>query len=170
MTSDLVEYLTKYRGRALLLDANLLVVFTVGLHEPYAITRHKRTKGDYEPDDYHLIVDLIEFFGEAVTTPNVLTEVSNLLAQRNLSKGFQQALFGSLAHVIAFLTEHYVSSKDIRSRDQFGAFGLTDIGILQIASAKKRLVVTADSGLATYLRTEEIAVENFGTLRDLNMS
>jgi rRNA-processing protein FCF1 len=168
MTRDLVNHLAEFKGHGLLLDTNLLLALTIGLQDPLLISRHKRTGGTLHPEDFDLILELIEFFGTTVTTPNLLTEVSNLLGQSR--KGFERELFRRFVEVIASQVERYVPSNQIAAHDQFAAFGLTDIGILEVASREKCLVLTLDSGLIAFLRKKGVGVLEFHLLRDLNQA
>ena len=169
MTSDLVEFLANYRGRGLLLDANLLLVFTIGLQRPMLIAKHKRTSGRYYPEDFGLLLDLMEFFDlSIVTTPHVLTEVSNLL--RLSPESLNRDLFKRLADVIVSHKEHQVPSHQIITSDHFADFGLTDLAILAIAAREKALVITDDARFADYLRRKHVDVAEFRFLRDLNES
>jgi hypothetical protein len=161
MTKELVTYLAQYRGRHLLLDANLLLVLAIGMHDPIFIERHKRTKGEYRPSDFELIVDLIDFFGNTLSTPSVLTEVSNLLPQGGLPEGMKRSLLGRFAEVVRFLEERYMPSGELSTHDQFVVFGLTDIAVLEAAVARNCLIVTADARFASFLYANGIDAVSF---------
>ncbi len=59
-------------------DANLLVLLIVGNVNYGHIPKHKRTKA-YTVDDYHKLCSILGKVGQIFVTPNILTEVSNLL-------------------------------------------------------------------------------------------
>jgi len=166
MTRDLERLLDEYRGQSLLLDANLLLVLIVGLSDPLLVAKHKKTKGEYNPEDLVLLVDLVHFFASSVTTPHLLTEVSNLLGQS--PAGLKKSLFDRFGGVIEAFTEHTIPSKVIAIQNHFAIFGLTDLGILEIASREKCLVVTDDSGFVNYLHQKQIDAFEFRLLRKLN--
>lgn len=151
MTSELAALLSPHHGRSLLLDANLLLVLAIGWSNPLLIERHKKTKGEYVAEDYDLLFELIGAFAPCITTPHILTEVSNQLGQA--SGPLQYALFQSFAELIQLLIEHHAPSRELTFHDQFPVFGLTDLGILHLARSEKPLVISADSRLVAYLNS-----------------
>lgn len=69
----------KYRRKGILVDANLLVVLLVGKLGPEHLKNCRATKSNsFTPDDYSLLVQGVAKFDKLVTTPHILTEVSNL--------------------------------------------------------------------------------------------
>ena len=149
MTSESAALLSPYRGRSLLLDANLLLVLAIGHSDPLLIGRHKKTKGAYVPDDYDLLFDIIGAFAPCLTTPHILTEVSNQLGQ---GEGpIRHALFQSFAGLVPLLREYHAPCQVLARYDQFPVYGLTDMGIVDLAMKQRSLVITADSALVAYL-------------------
>src|ERR1700748_375819 len=68
-------------GRTLLLDANLLVLFTVGAASKDYIEKHKRLRA-YTVRDYDLLCKaFIRIARQVIVTPNTVTEASNLIRQ-----------------------------------------------------------------------------------------
>jgi len=67
----------RHRGKSILLDSNLLLVFLVGAFDSRLFGRFARVS-DYTLEDYHLIVRLLSSFRVLVITAPTLTEVSNL--------------------------------------------------------------------------------------------
>lgn len=65
-----------------------------------------------------------------VTTPNVLTEVDNLL--NNFQKGHRWAYFQVIKELISISTEQFIESKLCLDSTAFFDLGLTDTGILEI--------------------------------------
>src|SRR4051794_6446818 len=101
MNEDL-SFLWKHRSRGALLDANLLLVYVVGRTNRSRLSQLAHIK-QYR-DDYPLLERLVEFFPTVYTTPNVLTEVSNL------GKKLGTDFFGILRKVVAVLDERYCTS------------------------------------------------------------
>ncbi len=62
------------------IDANLILLLTVGLTRPELITKHRRTK-EFSVSDYKLLIEFLAQFKTILVTPNTLTEASNLLSQ-----------------------------------------------------------------------------------------
>ena len=112
-----------------------------------------------------LVAKLVGRFSSIVTTPNVLTEVSNLsgkLGEMNLP-GFRAA-FKTKIDVIE---EEYCPSRLAASNPAFVKFGLTDAGIASLVSENDFLVLTDDLPLAYWLQSKGADVLNFNHIRFL---
>src|SRR5208283_4826548 len=147
----------KHRRSGLLLDANLLLLYQVGLFNERAIETFPHTK-QYTVHDYHLLATLVGRFSSIVTTPNILTEVSNLsgkLGEANLP-GFRAA-FKTKIDVIE---EEYCPSRQAAASPAFPKFGLTDAGIASLVSENDFLVLTDDLPLANWLQSKGVDVLN----------
>ena len=74
---DAASLIEKDRSRGALIDANLLVLYLVG-------KTNKRRIRDFKPcdvfeiEDFDLLEQLVAYLGKPITTPHILTEVSNL--------------------------------------------------------------------------------------------
>lgn len=150
-----VAFLTEHRHKGALIDANLLLVYVVGQTDERLLKRNHHTK--QFADDFPLIKRIVEHFSVIYTTPNIVTEVSNL--GKNLKDGF----FDTLATVVNNLDETYCSSKIAVADRCFRKLGLTDAGISHLASGC--LVVTADFALYRILRNRNVKAVNFNHLR-----
>lgn len=160
MNSDL-EAINSYKDKGLLIDTNLLLLLFVGLHNLTTIQRFKRTM-QFTADDFNCLAGVIRLFKQVVTTPNVLTEVSNLLGQ--LPEPIRIPVFRGFSLAIQPFQEHFTPSRELAHQRHFPNFGLTDIGIVQGAKGKF-LVLTDDLRLAHYLGRQGIDVVNFNHLR-----
>lgn len=67
----------KYKKLGILVDANLLLVYFLGSFNPQLIPQYKRTE-KYTLEDFAVLCRIIKCFDCLITTPNILTEVSNL--------------------------------------------------------------------------------------------
>jgi hypothetical protein len=155
--NESLSFILENRGKGALLDANLLLVYVVGKIHPNRLLRLHHTKQYYE--DFPLVERLVEFFSTIYTTPNVLTEVSNL------GKKLGSEFFSILGAVVSVLDERYCISKDASANTQFLKLGLTDAGLCTVAA--KHLVITADSPLYEILRANKVDAVNFHHLRPL---
>ena len=164
MSSRVTDPAMAYRSKGLLIDSNVLILFFVGLHDPTRIENFNRT-AQFTVQDFELLVDFIRQFKEVVTTPSILTEVSNLLGQ--VPDKLRYAFFEHFADGLKNLDEHYTPSRELGNEKAFPKFGLTDTAILQAASGKY-LVLTDDLRLAQYLEGLNIDVINFNHLRTFN--
>ena len=59
------------------LDTNLFVLLVVGSESRDLISKHRRLE-HYSPEDYDILLDLLEGADQLFVTPNTLTETSNL--------------------------------------------------------------------------------------------
>ena len=150
------------RRRAnVIVDTNLLLVLLVGALDPDHIARFKRTKA-YTRDDYFLLVSFIGKFKQILTTPNVLTEVSNLMGQ--LSDPLLHRTRTSLARLAQDAREQYLPSKELVLDPNFAVLGLADASIAHAAGTDVT-VLTADLPLYQRLSSAGHDVINFNHLR-----
>jgi rRNA-processing protein FCF1 len=164
MSQDIDQILSKYRGKGIIIDTNLLLLFIVGTHDPDRITTFKRTK-KFGKDDYVLVKRFIDCFKTVRTTPSILTEVSNHLNQ--LPEELHAEFYTALSDCINKLFEVYETSATLSKNDCFTKYGLTDTSI--IADAKNNYVVlTDDFPLSGYLNASGVDAINFNHLRTVN--
>lgn len=149
------EFVAKHRQRGALFDANLLLVYIVGKAGRHLLQHSGRTK--QYADEFPYIERLFESFAKVYTTPNVLTEVSNL------GKKLGSPFFTALAKAIYVMDERYCESKTAATSKGFNSFGLTDSALLNIG--REVLIVTADSPLHYFLRSNNIDSANYANLK-----
>ncbi|MEK6407139.1 MAG: PIN domain-containing protein [Acidobacteriota bacterium] len=167
LSPDNISHLVSaYRRKGLLVDSNLLLLYFVGAYDPARISTFKGTYSrGFREDDFNLLTKLVGLFDKIVTTPNILTEVSNLSGQ--LRKDEKQAYYVDFGKVVPLFAEYYVESTQICALQHFKDFGLTDSGIITLASGKF-LVLTDDGPLAGYLQNVGVDVINFNHVRFLD--
>jgi hypothetical protein len=163
MTDYIEDLIGRYKNKGLLVDSNLLLVYFVGMYDPDRISRFKRTMA-FTGDEFLLLAKFFAVFDKVITTPNVLTEVSNLLGQ--LPDSLRSSFFADFAKRLALLEEHYSSSAGISTTTHFDRFGLTDSGIAQLVEGQY-LVLTDDLSLFGYLQNRGIDAINFNHIRSL---
>ncbi len=144
------------------MDANLLLVYFVGLYDNVSgyrvIDGFRYTKGRYTTGDFDRLAALIEQFDSQITTPHILTEVSNMLG--HLADPARETCFGLMKEIIPSLEERGVSAEDLSGDAMFVRFGVTDSGIRKSAT-KPCLVLTDDYPLAGYLDKIGVDVLNY---------
>lgn len=151
-------------GRRLLVDTNILVLFLVGSFDPDLIPRHKRVN-QFTVEDFHLLDGLLRRYEAILTTPNVLTEVTNLAMQiGGPAKEELPALLAVLLQRGVF-EEHVVESVEASRVEEFRRIGLTDSGIVLLAG-KKWTVLTDDLPLYLALQVRGLDAINFHHLRE----
>ncbi len=147
----------RYRTKGVFVDANLLLLYVVGLYDRTLIPQFKRT-ARYTVEDYDLLHLLLGGFKRRVTTPNVLTEVSNLLGTRSKSV---LELFGE---VICQEKESYVPSARISREESYLRHGLTDACILDQVG-RGLLLLTDDLDLCVTAQGRGLDAINFNHIR-----
>ncbi len=155
------QLIMSYKPKGLLVDTNLLLLYFIGAYDPERISRFKRTMA-FTIDEFLLLAMFLGLFEKIITTPNILTEVSNLSGQlpENLRAFFWEDFAGRMLD----LQESYTPSTTISASPHFTKFGLTDSGIVGLVK-DKYLVLTDDLKLAAYLQNLDIDVINFNHIR-----
>ncbi|SFH41627.1 hypothetical protein SAMN05660649_05127 [Desulfotomaculum arcticum] len=157
----LLNLIKKHKNNGLLIDSNLLLLLFIGSFSVDWIQKYKRTK-QYVIEDYQVMVSFIKHFNKILTTPNILTEVSNLSNQ--LPEKVKNEYFPVFAKKVTVLQESYHQSIAVCQSSNFRRFGLTDTLIIDIGNTGC-LVLTDDFRLAGYLESMSISVINFNHLR-----
>jgi hypothetical protein len=158
-----IDMIGRYKSKGLLVDANLLLLYFVGLYDQERIPRFKRTL-TFTIDEFVLLAAILDSFDKVITTPNILTEVSNLSSQ--LPTKLRTDFYGDFAARIPVFEEHYTASGTISASTHFSKFGLTDSGIVDMVK-DKYLVLTDDLKLFGYLQNLGIDAINFNHIRSL---
>ncbi len=163
MTTWIDDLLAKYRNKGIVIDANLLLLYFVGRFDRDEIQRFKRTRSrGYTVDDFKIVSNLVAWFASVVTTPHILTEVSNLSS--SLTGSTKKSYFLSIVPAIQVLEEAFVGSADLANAAQFADYGLTDTAILE-AATRPYLVFTDDFPLSNLLQSLGRDVLNLNHLR-----
>jgi hypothetical protein len=159
MTNQANLLFAQHKNKTVILDTNILLVYLVGCVNPQLIKTFPKTNSRYCPDDFKILDDLLRNFTKFTTTPNILTEVSNLGS--HLNGAAKEQFFVFLSKFIQMTTERYVPSAEISQDRFFIEFGITDRGIFELAKTEY-LVITDDFRLSARC-TNSI---NFNHLRD----
>jgi len=164
MNSYIEKLLQRYSKAGILLDTNILLLYFVGTFDKNEILKFKRTK-TFAIEDYFTLIAFLSHFEKVITTPNIITEVSNLSSQ--IGEHFRTDYFKQFACGIMLLNEFYLPSHDIARMEEFKRFGITDTGILCLAKTNY-LVLTDDFKLSQYMQTKGIDALNFNHIRPIN--
>jgi hypothetical protein len=159
---DAVGLIEKHQSKGALIDANLLLLYVVG-------KTNRRRLCDFKPcdvfetDDFELLERLVAYLGKVITTPHVLTEVSNLakLHGRELS-----AFRERYKVMVEEMDEFYDESRAVVADTAFMRLGLTDAAIAMLGR-RNLLVLTADLQLWLTLQQRGVDAVNFNHLRPL---
>ena len=156
---------TQYRNRGLLLDTSPLLLLYLGLYAPEQIERFPRTRSEgFTRKDYEFILTFAGGFNRLITTPHILTEVSNFLGQ--LHGHVRDGCFEAFARHVTEVTTHeqLPTAEKLARKAEFVPFGITDTSIAEVA-AETYLVLTTDARLNTHLARQGIASLNYNNFR-----
>jgi hypothetical protein len=156
MNSYLKKLIQDYKNKGLLIDANLLLLYIVGSFDIELVSRFSRT-AKFTIDDFYIVSDFIDLFKLKITTPHILTEVSNLIGNRD-------ELQGLLIIYIKTAEEKFLKSIKIAENNVFSKFGLADTATIETAK-DSYLIFTDDKPLYGYLINKGIDAVNFDDLR-----
>ncbi len=162
MNQEAQRLLRQYRRVGVMVDTNMLLLYVVGVTDPRVIETFHHTK-NYTVDDFEILADFIDNFTRRLTTPHILTEVSNFVGK--LPDYLKVTAFDRLAAMTqVYLQEYYVPAEMVANMRAFRLFGLTDVGIAEVVH-EQYLVLTDDFPLTAYLQGRGIDVLNFNHLR-----
>lgn len=150
------------RGRdALFIDTNLLLLLLVGSLDVEQVERFRRTRA-YSREDFALLASFVGDFPRFLTTPNVLTEVSNLAGQ--LAEPLRRRALVALGVLTGGFEERFRPSKELFQDPHFPILGLADTSI--ILSVEQGVTVLTDD-LDLYVRLSRAGIQaiNFNHLR-----
>ena len=163
MIEQIREMVARYVQKGILVDTNILLLYFVGSFDPNLISSFKRTL-QFTVEDFDTLLLLLDPFDKFITTPNILTEVSNLSGQ--LGEPARTPFFQTLAEKFILMEERYIESSDAAQQEEFVKLGLTDTGILKL-SKDQYLVLTDDFRLSQFLQKKDVDVINFNHVRVL---
>ena len=162
MTTYLNTLFRRYVRRGLLIDSNILLLLLVGSFDISNIKKFNRTR-QFAEEDYGLLMRMIDPFDRVYTTPNILTEVSNLAG--HFSHNLRFEFFSHFGRSLIKFDEQYVECINISSDPNFPKFGLTDSIIAYCARDMGILVLTDDFPLFNYLNSQGLDAINFNHIR-----
>jgi hypothetical protein len=155
----------RYANKGAFIDSNLLLLLLIGTIDESFIKTFKRTQ-KYQIEDFYALAELLSKFSMLCTTPNILTEVSNLA---NALKSERKSLFFNLlSDRIKKLDEQYLPSENIAGSSEFIKFGLTDSVLIKL-SIRGILLITDDFPLAQYADSAGADVINFNHIRQFTL-
>ena len=130
-------------ANSVVLDANLLVLLTVGTASKTYIARHKRLPA-YTLRDYDLLLELLSSAKQVIVTPNTVTEASNLVRQiGGPPRAHIAEVFRRFLHTVQ---EKYVASQHAAASTAYVRLGIADAALLHNDFAEY-VLLTADLDL-----------------------
>jgi len=150
------DLIRRYRGRGLLLDANVLIPYLAGLYDPGLFDK-KRALRAFSLDHTRLIRWMVDEVGGLVTTVPVLAEVTNTLDDRGFLAWLAPRLRSGLIEDL-----HRPARLIVEQTGQGFLLGLADASI--IAFSGRYLPVTGDKKLVNALERAGIEHLRFDLL------
>jgi hypothetical protein len=162
MSTNAELLIDKYKSKGILFDANLALLYLIGSCDLRLIGDGKYNKlSNYTQNDYYLLLRLKKVFKNSVTTPHVLTEVSNLA--NDLPEPTKMKCLKTFYETFVSIDELAVPSMDAARRADFHFLGLTDSALAEVSH--QYLIVTLDGRLVKKLNESRLEALNFNHLR-----
>ena len=143
--------------KTVVVDTNIFVLLVIGLIDPNLIKSNKRTS-IYTIEDFHFLLKLIGDLGKIRTSPNIWTEIDNLLNKLTLENKYKYV------HIIKLIAdkshELYYENNKVIEFWEFAQIGLTDTVILKM-SKNADLLISGDSSLCDIAKSQSIPVFDF---------
>ncbi len=151
--------LKRYRGKPVVLDTNVLLLYWCASFDSGLIHTFKRLNS-FSEDDIQLLHRTLELFKTINTTPHVLTEVSNLA--NSLPAWRKEGWSSHFARQVGVVDENWTAAKTVAETPAF-FLGLTDAALCGLASS--HVILTIDFPLSNYLESRRLNIVNFNHLR-----
>jgi hypothetical protein len=159
------DLLSRYKARGILIDSSLLVVYLVGLFDRRHLINCRAIKSSFTTDEFKFLAQLVGQFDKVITTPHILTEVSNLAGR--LPQTVHVAFRRFFASVIFQFGEKNAAATDLAAAPEFTRFGIADTAIALIAPGQF-FVLTEEIALYSHLSSKGVDVMNFSHVRLLS--
>lgn len=160
MLNQSLALIAKHSASGAFIDTNLMLLMAVGNYDRDRIASFKRTNA-FRAEEYDLLGKLLSRCRRLLTTPNVLTEVDNLL--RQLPEREHKEIAKHTQQLVASMFEVYHESKGHLGGTDHELLGLTDAILIRLA--KSHLIITSDFPLASRIASLGYDVINFNHLR-----
>ena len=148
--------------KTIFLDSNILVLLIVGQVRPNLLQVLSPGNISFAIDDFELIKEIILEYGEPVTTPYILSEVSSLL--NKLDHNSRIECLEQLSKYIPLLDNQYTPPEELSVDPLFSVYGIADISIL--SASEDSLVLTEDNPLIGLLQKSRTVLD-YHTLKQV---
>jgi rRNA-processing protein FCF1 len=164
LDSALQSAISKHAAAGILVDTNLLLLYLVGVYDREFVGTFKRTQ-NYTGEDFDSVAQLIHRFRRIITTPHILSELSNLSLGIKGDRGIRY--FATLVQALRQTREIHVEKDELLENGLLSKLGFTDLSILEAAKQHKYLVLTDDFPATGYLRSAGCTVVNLNQIREI---
>jgi hypothetical protein len=143
----------QYQSKGLMLDSNLLLLHLVGSTNSSLVGSGSYNKlSDFSTLEAAFLKQLISGFRRVVTTPHILTEVSNLV--NDLHYEGRRQVWGAFVSTLEVISEQTISSYMVARREEFSYLGLTDTVLAEMSN--EFLIVSNDGRMVDMLRQNQV--------------
>lgn len=155
------ELIAKHAQRGIVIDTNILLLLVVGSIDRNFVSEYKRT-ATFTPDDFDLLETIVSFFRCIITTPHVLTEVSNLT--EGIKGVRRDEMLDRFISWMSKWQEEYTPTAGLAQAPIFRRLGVADSAVAALGE-RDWLVLTDDLSLYLHLANAGHDVINFNHLR-----
>ncbi|MCL2064122.1 MAG: hypothetical protein FWG98_07080 [Candidatus Cloacimonetes bacterium] len=143
--------------RDVIIDTNIFILYLVGQINKNRIKDYSRDQS-YSEEDYFYLLNLLSKYDRLITSPNILTEVDNIL---NRISGEDKNKYLSIVKKTYQQTiEKFMETNLVSQNWYFDILGLTDSVIIMMAK-KSDLLISGDSKLCDYAKALGINIFDF---------
>jgi len=140
-----------------IIDSNIFILFLVGQINENKIKNYTRNS-IYSKEDYYFLLDILSKYDRIITSPNILTEVDNIL---NRITGDDKYRYLAIVREIYKQTiEKYLETESVSQNWFFDILGVTDSAII-IMARECDLLISGDSSLCDYAKSLGIKTFDF---------
>lgn len=143
-----------------MLDTNILLLWLVGNVDATLLLTFKRVQS-CEERDIALLERLLRPFQRMITTPHILTEVSNFVDQSPVHR--RAKLVEALRDFIENHAEIFEAATELSSRSEFNLLRLSDTALISLSS--NAVVITTDFHLSERIASQGGQAINFSRAR-----
>jgi predicted nucleic acid-binding protein len=140
-----------------LLDTNVLLLWLMSCTDSTAIATWKKTE-QFTPSHIALVQAILGRTRKLITTPHVLTEVTNLSV--GIPQPLRESYWSHLRSFIAAAQERGVDARSAAREPEFSRLGLADIAQVLLRRRGRPLIVTIDADLTACLEQRGLPVVN----------
>jgi hypothetical protein len=152
--------LKRYRGKPVVLDTNVLLLYWCASFDSRLVHNFKRLNS-FSEDDIELLHRTLGSFKTINTTPHILTEVSNLA--NSLPAWRKEGWSSHFARQVGVVNENWTSARTLVETPAI-FLGLTDAALCGLAST--RVILTIDFPLSNFRESRRLNVVTFNHLRE----
>jgi len=143
--------------RDVIVDSNIFILFLAGQINENKIERYTRNSL-YTMEDYYFLINILSNYDRIITSPNILTEVDNILNRITGEDKYKYLLL--VKSIYKQTIEKYIETETVAKNWFFDILGITDSSILMMAKDCE-LLISGDSSLCDHAKSLNIKTFDF---------